>query len=223
MPRARIYRTSTFCYHITARSNNQEWFYLPTKTCWEIFCRTLNESADRYEVLLHSFVLMSNHFHLLVTTPQANLDSFMRYFLSNSTRRIQRQADRINHIFGTRYRASVMESSWALAYVFKYILRNPVRAGLCNNVTDYPWSTMQKYDDLVLSEGIGSYWGLIPRKPAERLTWLNLPTPKETEELVGRALRRTKFQFTTDSNYQSKLRALEANYGVSKCSGTFQY
>ncbi|MBM4317764.1 MAG: hypothetical protein FJ116_09820 [Deltaproteobacteria bacterium] len=223
MPRAHIFRTRKFSYHVTARSNNKEWFYLPIETCWEIFSYSLNEATERYGVDLHGFVLMSNHFHMLVTTPNENLDSFMRYFLSNATRRVQRRADRINHIFGARYRGTVIETSWALAYVFKYIFRNPVRAGICEKIEEYPWSSGQKYGELVLSEGIGRYWSLIPKNQTLRSQWLNLPTPKESEILIRRALRRSKFKFTTDSNFQARLRTLEISYGISECSATFKY
>jgi putative transposase len=223
MPRAQIFRTGKFSYHVTARSNNKEWFYIPIQTSWDIFCYSLNEATERYGVNLHSFVLMSNHFHMLVTTPNENLDSFMRYFLSNATRRVQRRAGRINHIFGARYRGTVMETSWALAYVFKYIGRNPVRAGICEKVEEYPWSSFQKYHELVISEGIGHYWSLIRKNHTLRSQWLNQPTPKESEVLIGRALRRSKFKFTTDSNFQARLRTLETSYGISECPATFKY
>ena len=220
MPRARLFRTSTLSYHVTARSNNREWFYIPIEDSWKIFCHSLNEAADRYGVNLHGFVLMSNHFHLLLTTPNKNLGEFMRHFLSNATRRIQKRAHRINHILGARYRATVIESSWALAYVYKYIYRNPVRAGMSKKVEDYQWSSFQKGNYLVLSEGIETYWSNIPKDPIARIKWLNHPTPKESEALIGRALRRSKFKFTTDSNFQARLRDLEKNYGVFRNSAT---
>ncbi|MFM8315866.1 MAG: transposase [Deltaproteobacteria bacterium] len=216
MPRAKLFRTSSFCYHVTTRSNNREWFYLPMEISWKIFCYSANEAAERYGVNLHSFLLMSNHFHLLCGTPRENLDEFMRYFLSNATKRMQRQANRINHILGARYRGTVIESAWALAYVFKYIYRNPIRAGISDKVEDYPWSSVQKQNDLVLSEGIDSYWGSIPKDPSDRLLWLNKATSKENELLIGRALRRSKFKFTTDSNFQARLRELEKSYGISR-------
>ena len=220
MPRARLFRTSSLSYHITARSNNREWFYIPIEDSWSVFCRSLNEAAYRYGVNLHGFVLMSNHFHLLLTTPNKNLDEFMRYFLSNATRRIQRKADRINHVFGARYRATVIDSAWGLAYVYKYIYRNPVRAGISERVQDYQWSSFQKYENLILSEGIDIYWSNIPKDPIAKLKWLNHPTPIENEVLIGRALRRAKFKFTTDSNFQARLRGLEKSYGVLKYPGT---
>jgi putative transposase len=92
MPRPHLFRTDSFAYHVTTRSNNKEWFYISSKKCWSIFKETLCATAERYGIYIHSLVLMSNHFHLLLSTPQKNLDISMQYFLSRSTQLIQNDA-----------------------------------------------------------------------------------------------------------------------------------
>ncbi len=213
MPRKHLYRTSEFAYHVTNRSNNKEWFYIPIEECWEIFCYILGKTSAKYGVYLHQLVLMSNHYHLLLSTPDCNIDVAVQYFQSQVARIIQSRANRINHIMGTRYKWTVLDSPYSLAYVYKYICRNPVRAGIAEKVEDYRFSSLYK-DQFPTAEGFNSYWKFIPRTQPERLKWLNVPTPKEQEELIGRALRRCHFKFSSHSNLQPYLRDLRANYGI---------
>jgi len=214
MPRTPLVRTSSFAYHVTARANNKEWFYVPPETAWRIFRAQLAESADKYGVRLHAFVLMANHYHLVLSTPEANLDRFMRHFMTECCRRFQIATGRINHIFGGRYRWSVLESAYGLAYVLKYVFRNPVRAGLCGRVEDYPHSSLSPTCSLPISEGFDSYWRLIPKDWTRRLLWLNSPAAREIEEVIQRALRRRHFRLTSQGDWQSRVRTLRASYGV---------
>jgi hypothetical protein len=108
----------------------------------------------------------------------------------------------------------VLESNHALAYVYKYIYRNPVRIGICDSVEDYSFSTLNDIQGLPIVEGFDSYWSGIPTGSAERLRWLNAPTPKEQEQLIGSALRKYHFKFSTNSNVQQRLRELKSSYLV---------
>jgi hypothetical protein len=101
-----------------------------------------------------------------------------------------------------------------LAYAYKYVFRNPVKAGICQRVEEYSLSTLNRSSPLAIVEGFDPYWRHIPKNFEERLEWLNLPTPKEQEALIGRALRRYTFKFTTASNYQRELRGLKGSYGI---------
>jgi putative transposase len=219
MPRPILFRTRDFAYHVTARSNNKEWFYVPTEACWNIFCGQLSDSAQKYQLLVHAFVLMSNHYHLLVSTPLGNLDDAMRHFQTQVSRSIQRWSTRINHVFGGRYHWSVLGDSCALAYVYKYVYRNPVRAGICDTAESYQFSSISSKTHtsaIPLIEGFNNYWNFVPKDPAERLEWLNRPARPESEDLVKRTLRRSHFQFSKSSNVQANLRMLRADYGIQE-------
>src|SRR4051794_13448330 len=128
MTRPRLVRTSDFPYHVSARTNNKDWFYVPQEQCWNFFSEVLCKLTEIYGVHLHSFVLMSNHCHLTLSTPRLNLDLAMRYLFTEVSRRIAQHSGRINHIFGGRYKSSVMINPMGWAYVYKYVYRNPVRA-----------------------------------------------------------------------------------------------
>lgn len=80
MPRARAILQSEFPYHVTARCINREWFNVPMDKVWKIFCEELTRSHDVHNLQIHSFVLMSNHFHLIASTPEANISQAMHQF-----------------------------------------------------------------------------------------------------------------------------------------------
>src|SRR5687768_2108167 len=100
MARPKLVRSTDCAYHVTVRSNNKEWFHIPVSECWKLFQKKLYAANQKYKFEIHTFVLMSNHFHLIASTPQANLDQVMRYFLTEFSRAINVRADRINHVFG---------------------------------------------------------------------------------------------------------------------------
>lgn len=215
MPRAKLIRSPNRVYHVSARSNNKEWFYIPASLCWGLMTEALGMAADKYGAEIHTFVLMSNHYHCLLTTPRANLDLVMQYFHTRVTFLIQRATGRINHVLGARYSQNLLYGASDLAYLYKYVFRNPVRAGICERVQDYPYSTFNNLSpSLPVSEGIGPYWRAIPKNEGARLKWLNAPTSKELEELITLGLKHPRFEFSTSSNLQAKLRRLRHSYGV---------
>jgi putative transposase len=215
MPRKPLFLTEDFPYHVTSRSNNKEWFYLPLEQCWEIFSRNLQYLAQVHEVNLYAFVLMSNHFHLLLSTPHRNLGDVMRDFLTIISKSVLRKTERSNHVFGARHKWSVLESSQSVAYVMKYILRNPIRAGICSNVEDYRYSSIHSQigrRELPLVSGIGPQWDDVPKDREALLEWLNQPSPKELEKQITIGLRRSPFQFSTSNSSQKAIRQLKLHY-----------
>lgn len=218
MARRPLIRTSDFPYHVTGRSNNKEWFYVPMMQCWDAFEEVLIATEVAYGIELHSFVLMSNHFHLTVSTPNKNLDEAMRYLLTEVSRRLRRISNRINHIFGNRYKWSVLTNPVAWSYVYKYVYRNPVTAGISPSCLTYPYSTLHKlyfgHCRLPIVEGTSALWKWIPKDPVEKIDWLDKPTPRELERLVALGLRRYEFQFSSRRDLQFKLRKLASHYLV---------
>jgi putative transposase len=185
----------------------------------------LSRSAERYQTEIHTFVLMSNHYHLLLSTPQANLNAFMRYFQTETCKQIQRETNRINHIFGTRYKWSVLGEPSYMAYAYKYVLRNPINASLTERAENYCYSSLHSIlkmkAELPLIERLDRFWDLIPRSLQERLDWLNQPTPREIEALIGKALRRSRFQFSQGNDVRKHLEFLRSTYGVERAPATF--
>lgn len=90
MPRKPIERSSENYYHITARSNNKEFFYLPILNAWDIMTQKPARLQDTYKIKIAAFVLMNNHFHLLVLTSYEDIDRIMYFFMKEVTLDMQR-------------------------------------------------------------------------------------------------------------------------------------
>jgi putative transposase len=193
MPRTPINLQNEFPYHVTARSNNREWFSVPLELCWHIFVKNLDETHRRYKFQTHLFLLMSNHFHWGVSTPDCNLSEGMQYFMTRTSHEIARAAGRINKIYGARYNWSVIGSPIHYANVFRYIYQNPLRAGICSDVRQYRWSTyIQENVKLNCCHGFEEF---IPSDQNELMAWLNQTPLEHFAPLMKKALRRKTFKF----------------------------
>ena len=74
MGRKNLIRQNEFPYHVTIRTCNKNWFLIPMYQMWDICYDCLKLSLEKIPVNIHSFVLMNNHYHLLLTTPDSNID-----------------------------------------------------------------------------------------------------------------------------------------------------
>ncbi len=193
MPRKRTALQNEYPYHVSARTNNREWFNLPMRVVWEIYVNEVKETSLRYGFISHAFVLMNNHFHWLVSTPNSNLGEGMRYFMTETSRKIARACGRINKIYGARYKPTLIRSDGHYMNAFRYVYQNPLRAKICNSVDEYPWSTAAS-DEIPIASLYG-FHQLIPKDPNEFQIWLNTPPDPIHNGLVRRALRRTVFKF----------------------------
>lgn len=216
MGRQTLIRDADGIYHVTSRCNNREWFSLPMEFVWHIFDRNIGPLSERYETEIHTFVLMANHFHLLLSAPLLNLDRFMRDFMTTISKKIARGSKRINHVFGARYKWSLVTNPFDAAIVYKYVCRNPVRAGICDRVEQYAYSTIMCIFDnrctIPIVERIDPI-GSFARVPVEtRLQWLNLPAPHEHELLIRNGLRRFEFKLSESNSVRKKVNALRATY-----------
>lgn len=199
MPRPRMLRTTVFPYHVCARSNNKDWFYLPIHTMDHIFAELVQVMVDRYQVQLHSFVLMSNHFHCLLSTPEANLSDAMLYLMREVSREVNRRTGRINHVFGGSYKWSLIAHRRKYEHAFKYVYRNPVEAGLSKTVESYPFSTLNPtlgtaVGNLPVVDAVFERRGVMDLRLSERVNWLNEPYAEYERRCVQLALRRARFQ-----------------------------
>lgn len=142
MPRKKLIYTHEFPYHIVARSNNKEWFYIDKNTLWKIFISNLNELSVRYSFQIHSFVLMDNHYHMLATTSSDyNLGFIMQRLQQSVSKTVNGLTGRTNHLFGGPYKASLITNSSYFMKCLSYVLQNPVQAGITKNIEQYHYSS----------------------------------------------------------------------------------
>jgi REP element-mobilizing transposase RayT len=142
------------------RGDRQEEIFQDDKDR-ERFLDTLAEVAERNGWLIHAFVLMNNHYHLLLETPEPNLVDGMRWFQSTYTQRYNARHREWGHLFQGRYKALPVDQGEYFGAVADYIHLNPARAHLFNlateALTEFKWS---------------SYCGLM--RPAKRPDFLTV-------------------------------------------------
>lgn len=135
-------------YHIMCRGNHQELVYRDDGDC-ELFLKTLEEVASRNGWLVHAYVLMGNHYHLLLETPEANLVDGMRWLQSTYTQRFNARHQVWGHLFQGRYKALLVDEGEYFSTVASYIHLNPARAHCFDlkegALADYRWSSFRGY------------------------------------------------------------------------------
>ena len=127
-------------YHVTARGNDRRPIFEDDDDCAR-FLIVLASIVARYHVLCHAYCLMGNHYHLLLETPEANLSLAMRQLNGVYAQRFNRQHDRGGHLLQGRFGAQLVDGDTYLWEVCRYIVLNPVRAGLVVHPRQWRWSS----------------------------------------------------------------------------------
>jgi putative transposase len=136
-------------YHVLDRGDRREAI-VGSESDRAAFVRTLGQACERAGWRVHAWVLMSNHYHLLIETPQPNLVAGMRWFQTTWTVRFNRFHRLSGHLFQGRYKAIVVDPEDGRYFVglSDYIHLNPVRAGLIgleDKLFSYRWSSYPWY------------------------------------------------------------------------------
>lgn len=127
-------------YHITSRGNAKQDIFLDDEDR-SAFLEIFAETVARYGWICHGYCLMSNHFHLLIETPSPNLSRGMQFLNGVYTQRFNRHHKRVGHVLQGRYKAVLVEKESHLLELARYIVLNPVRAGIARSARDWPWSS----------------------------------------------------------------------------------
>ena len=127
-------------YHVTARGDRRGWIYLD-ETDHRQFIETLARAVQRFNWVLSAYCLMGNHYHLLVETPDANLARGMQWLNGVYTQRFNWSHGRVGHVLQGRYKAILVQRESYLLELARYIVLNPVRAGLVDDPFEWEWSS----------------------------------------------------------------------------------
>jgi putative transposase len=127
-------------YYVTARGNERKPIYRDDRDRRR-FLERLAAVVHGYSLRLHAYVLMRNHYHLLVETPVANLSRAMRQLNGVYTQDFNRRHRRVGHLFQGRYKAIVVEQDAYLVELSRYLHLNPVRVGEVSTAWNFPWSS----------------------------------------------------------------------------------
>jgi len=137
-------------YHVMARGNRREAIFLD-QADRELFVKALGEVCTMTGWRVHAWVLLSNHYHLMIETPEPNLVAGMKWLQNTLTRRYNVRHRAWGRVFGDRYKAILVEGGQRFYYetLMDYIHLNPMRAALVRSgkgesILEYPWSSMAK-------------------------------------------------------------------------------
>lgn len=127
-------------YHLTARGNERKAIFV-TDDDRRRFLELLRRVVSRYRWLCHAYCLMGNHYHLLAETPLPNLSLGMRQLNGVYAQDFNRRRGRVGHLFQARFKSIVVEKQAHLLELSRYVVLNPVRAGLCSDPAAWQWSS----------------------------------------------------------------------------------
>jgi putative transposase len=138
-------------YHVTSRGNARQDIFLGDDD-FRLLLKTLADVVERYQWIVHAYCLMSNHYHLLLETPQANLSAGMRQLNGVFTQKYNRRYKRTGHLFQGRFKAFIVDRDSYILELSRYIILNPVRAGMVSSVEEWPWSSYRAMAGLATRE-----------------------------------------------------------------------
>lgn len=180
-------------HHLIQRGNNRQAIFASTAD-YETLLGMLAENALRFEVELHAYVLMSNHFHLLATpTTQSGLPLMMQSVGRQYVRYFNQRQGRSGTLWEGRYRSTLIQADRYLLACMVYMDLNPVRAAIAGAAGDYPWSSHAHYSGRLHQKILTSH----------PLVWSlgNTPFAREAaySEMVATGIRQDVQQALTDS------------------------
>lgn len=129
-------------YHVFSRGNDRGDVFRQ-ESDYALFLDILNELCKYFHVVIHSYCLMKNHFHLLIQTKEPNLADFMKRFLGKYTARFNRKYSRAGHLFQGRYKSILIDKDSYLLEISRYIHLNPCKAGIVKKPNEYKWSSFR--------------------------------------------------------------------------------
>jgi REP element-mobilizing transposase RayT len=128
-------------YHVTSRGNARAPIFLDDTDRWRFLDR-LGDVVGSHHWLCHAYCLMTNHYHLLVETRQPNLSRGMRRLNGQYSQGFNRRHERVGHVLQGRFTGILVERETHLLELARYVVLNPVRAGMITSAEEYPWSSL---------------------------------------------------------------------------------
>ena len=131
-------------YHVTSRGNEQKDVFRSRRDR-EQFLSYLQTASERYGAVIHAYCLMSNHYHLMLETPEGNLSQIMRHINGAYTTYFNVKRKRAGHLFQGRYKAIIVDADAYALELSRYIHLNPLRVGMVIKPEEYQWSSYRSF------------------------------------------------------------------------------
>ena len=127
-------------YHVTSRGNERRPIFRSDRDR-RTFLTLLEQAVKRFRWSITAYVLMTNHFHLVIQTPEPNLSRGMQWLNGTYAAWFNHRHQRAGHLFQGRFHAFLVEKEGYLAELLRYVVLNPVRAKMVERPEDYRWSS----------------------------------------------------------------------------------
>ena len=135
-------------YHIVNRGVEQRVIYKDNED-FKMFLELLCSGCQLYRVQLHCYVLMNNHYHLIIETREENLSRFMKHLNASYAIYFNKKYKRSGHLWQGRFKSWYVTDETYLYTLVNYIENNPVKAKIVNRVGEYPYSSYQSLMEAV--------------------------------------------------------------------------
>jgi len=140
-------------YHVTARGNARADIFLDDVDR-VLFLEVYAHVSRRFNWVCHAYCLMTNHYHFVIETPDANLSKGMRQLNGVYTQRLNRQHGWTGHVLQGRFTAILVERETYLLELCRYVVLNPVRTGMVRSAREWAWSSYRA----TAGQAAGSSW-----------------------------------------------------------------
>ena len=144
MARSARNQSSTNIYHIILRGNNKQQIFLDEEDHTR-FLNIVSGYKERYDFMLLAYCLMGNHIHLLIKANEKPLSTIMKSIVVKFVYFYNVKYQRVGHLFQDRFKSEPVETETYLLQVARYIHKNPIKAGICADYSDYKFSSYSEY------------------------------------------------------------------------------
>ena len=186
-------------YHVMNRGHRREPIVVDARDNQK-FISCLSRMAGQFNVLVHGYCLMTNHYHLILETPDGNLSRAMQWLNVSYATYYNRRHDCAGHLFQGRFKALLIDAGTYLEALSRYVHLNPVRAGITPRAWDYAWSSCRFFvgsanppDWLETNRILGGFGrGIRAAKQSYRACLSEIDVPNPFEGVVGGSLLGSK-------------------------------
>lgn len=150
-------------YHIINRGVEQRIVF-KEKEDYDFFLEQLSSLSKNFNITIHNYCLMNNHYHLLIETRDENLSRFMRQLNGIYAIYFNKKYKRSGHLWQGRFKSWYVTDETYLYTLILYIEQNPIKAKIVKNITDYPYSSCHYFIDKNIPTFLKDSWMTINYK-----------------------------------------------------------
>lgn len=209
MPRTARIKSPTKLYHVTARGSNKQILF-NEQADFKVFMEILKKNMIECGFELYAYCLMDNHYHLVIRDNKDQIDVIFKKINTAYAYYFNTKYERTGHLFQDRFFSEPLVTANQLVNTIRYIHRNPVKAGICSDISDYRYSS---YNDYLRSDGGSIRQGVLEELFGDAASFIEFnsisedPEPADTERSVRRGL--------TDQDAIEIIKRIFSNYGIS--------